>query len=374
MASYKPVTAALRVLEVLDAVSGLQGNATVGKIYREIGIDKATIVRMLETLIHAHYVVRDRDEQTYQITGKSLALSAGFDRGKALGLIVSPLLDNFCHENGWPSLFAIFDQDANKFKKSKSLMESKLFKFDKQIEEKIKSSHDENIDYYANIGASFRFLNPYNIKEPIVSFFKVNLHHFYELITRNRRIKTQNYLLNSIIISCLILFSSIIGFNIPQYIKNVKIVNGYQKVVQKHENIKKILENKSAVINKVNSAKQRAEKVLGKKDEFAGLIMKTPSLVPSGIEISKIEYKKENFAVFYGQALSDIDLNTFLENLKKTIGKSELTTMNESEISIYKGDNVIQNQGEETSNSNQSLKSSTIKAKSFSIKIDLSNT
>lgn len=112
MASYKPVTAALRVLEVLDAVSGLQGNATVGKIYRETGIDKATIVRMLETLIHAHYVVRDRDEQTYQITGKSLALSAGFDRGKALGLIVSPLLDNFCHENGWPSLFAIFDQDA----------------------------------------------------------------------------------------------------------------------------------------------------------------------------------------------------------------------------------------------------------------------
>ena len=268
----------------------------------------------------------------------------------------------------------IFDQDANKFKKSKSLMESKLFKFDKQIEEKIKSSHDENIDYYANIGASFRFLNPYNIKEPIVSFFKVNLHHFYELITRNRRIKIQNYLLNSITISCLILFSSIIGFNIPQYIKNVKIVNGYHKVVQKHENIKKILENKSAVINKVNSAKQRAEKVLGKKDEFAGLIMKTPSLVPSGIEISKIEYKKENFAIFYGQALSDIDLNTFLENLKKTIGKSELTTMNESEISIYKGDNVIQYQGEETSSSNQSLKSSTIKAKSFSIKIDLSNT
>ena len=141
--------------------------------------------------------------------------------------------------------------------------------------------------------------------------------------------------------------------------------------MQKHENIKKILENKSAAINKVNSAKKRAEKVLGKKDEFAGLIMKTPSLVPSGIEISKIEYKKENFAIFYGQALSDIDLNTFLESLKKTMGKSELTTMRESEISIYKGkgDNVIQDQGDDgIGSSNQSLKSSTIKAKSFSIK------
>ena len=112
MVSYKPVTAALRVLEVLDAVSGLQGNATVGKVYRETGIDKATIVRMLETLIHAHYVARDPDEQNYHITGKTLALSAGFDRGKALGRVVSPLLDSFCHENGWPSLFAIFDQDA----------------------------------------------------------------------------------------------------------------------------------------------------------------------------------------------------------------------------------------------------------------------
>ena len=141
--------------------------------------------------------------------------------------------------------------------------------------------------------------------------------------------------------------------------------------MQLHENIKKELQNRNAVIMKVNSAKQIAEKVLGKKDEFAGLIMKTPSLVPSGIEISKIEYKKENFAVFYGQALSDIDLNNFLESLKKTIGKSELTTMNESEIPIYKGNNVIQNQGEEAG---QSLKSSTIKAKSFSIKIDLSNT
>ena len=112
MVSYKPVTAALRVLEVLDAVSALRGSATVGKIYRETGIDKATIVRMLETLIHAHYVVREPDEKSYQITGKTLALSSGFDRGKALGRVVSPLLDNFCHENGWPSLFAIFDQDA----------------------------------------------------------------------------------------------------------------------------------------------------------------------------------------------------------------------------------------------------------------------
>ena len=47
MVSYKPVTAALRVLEILDSVSEFQGSATVGKIYSKTGIDKATIVRML---------------------------------------------------------------------------------------------------------------------------------------------------------------------------------------------------------------------------------------------------------------------------------------------------------------------------------------
>ena len=100
-------------------------------------------------------------------------------------------------------------------------MKLKLFKFDKQTEERIKSSHDKNISYYANIGASFRFLNPYSIQEPIKNFFKVNLHHFYETIIRNRKIKIQDYVLNLITISFLILFSSIITFNIPQYVKKI---------------------------------------------------------------------------------------------------------------------------------------------------------
>ena len=100
---------------------------------------------------------------------------------------------------------------------------------------------------------------------------------------------------------------------------------------------------------------------------------KTPSLVPNGIIINKIEYKKADYAVFHGDALSDIDLNIFLEKLKKNIGRSELTTMNEAEISIYE-ENVIQYQGEETSSSDQSLNNVTIKAKNFSITINLSDT
>jgi uncharacterized protein YjgD (DUF1641 family) len=271
----------------------------------------------------------------------------------------------------------VFDQDVSKLKKFKSTKELKLFKFDKQTEERIKSSHDKNISYYANIGASFRFLNPYNIQEPIRNFFKVNLHHFHEIIIRNRKIKIQNYLLNLITISFLILFSSIITFNIPQYIKNARIVNNHQKVIQLHDSIYEDIKNKNILIKEIKIKKQLAQKILGKKkDEFAKLMLITPSMVPSGILINKIEYKRADYAVYHGNALSDIDLNTFLERLKKNLGRSELTTMNEAVITVSEENNSaeIQENDSEFDVPDQSLNNLTIKAKSFSITVNLSET
>ena len=71
MGSYKPVNAVIRGMEVLAAVNKLKGKATVGEIHRETAIDKATIVRMLETLMHAGYVYRDDDRTMYEVTGKT---------------------------------------------------------------------------------------------------------------------------------------------------------------------------------------------------------------------------------------------------------------------------------------------------------------
>ena len=271
----------------------------------------------------------------------------------------------------------VFDQDVSKLKKFKSIKELKLFKFDKQTEEKIKSDHDKDISYYANIGASFRFLNPYNVKEPIKNFFKVNLHHFYETIIRNRKIKIQNYVLNLITISFLILFSSIITFNIPQYVKNTRIVNNHLKVIKLHNSIYEDIKNKKIKIEKIKTEKQIAQTVLGKKkDEFAVLIAKTPSLVPGGIIINKIEYKKEDYAVYHGNALSDIDLNIFLERLKKNIGRSELTTMNKSVITVFEANNAIENLSgdSEFEPSSDQISNNTINTKTFTITIDLSDT
>lgn len=112
MPSYRPVTAALRVLEVLAATSRLGDRATLAEIHRLTGLDKSTILRMLETLEHAGLVVRDDDRRSYQVTGKTLQLSAGYDRHRAVGTIVAPALAAFRTAVGWPSDVALFDHDS----------------------------------------------------------------------------------------------------------------------------------------------------------------------------------------------------------------------------------------------------------------------
>lgn len=112
MASYKPVTAALRVLDVLAAVNGANGRATVGETHRLTGIDKATIVRMLETLQHAGYIMRNEATASYQVTGKTLLLSNSYDRHSVVASLIADDLAAFRREIGWPSDVAILDNDA----------------------------------------------------------------------------------------------------------------------------------------------------------------------------------------------------------------------------------------------------------------------
>lgn len=112
MASYKPVTAALRVLEVLAAVNRLGARATLAEIHHEAGIDKATTVRMLETLIHAGYILREKDRPIYRPTGKTLALGSAYDRHRVVSALISGDLAEFRQQIGWPSDVALMDHDA----------------------------------------------------------------------------------------------------------------------------------------------------------------------------------------------------------------------------------------------------------------------
>lgn len=111
MTSFKPVAAVVRGLAVLKAVS-TSTPATVGSIHAQTGIDKATIVRMLETLQHQGYVVRNEENSQYQLTGRCLLLSSGYDRLARMGDLADPILAEFRTRMGWPSDLAVRDRDA----------------------------------------------------------------------------------------------------------------------------------------------------------------------------------------------------------------------------------------------------------------------
>lgn len=111
MPSFKPVIALVRGLEVLKVVNA-EGQATVRSLNKATGLDKATIVRMLETLEHAGYVMRDPDNAVYSPTGRTLLLSQGYDRHLWVGAVAEPILGEFRSRIGWPSDVAICDADA----------------------------------------------------------------------------------------------------------------------------------------------------------------------------------------------------------------------------------------------------------------------
>lgn len=111
MSSFKPVEAVARALRVLRVVNE-EPISTVASIHKSTGIDKATIVRMLETLEHEGYVVRDPERRTYVVTARTLLLSQGYDKPRWIGTIAEPTLSRFRNSIGWPSDIALFDQDA----------------------------------------------------------------------------------------------------------------------------------------------------------------------------------------------------------------------------------------------------------------------
>lgn len=111
MASFQPVTAALRVLDVLTVVNRLR-EASVGDIFRETGLNRPTIVRMLETLIAAGFVARHATHARYLPTGRTLNLSSGYQRHEEMALAAAPVLAALHKRLQWPSDVAVFDGDA----------------------------------------------------------------------------------------------------------------------------------------------------------------------------------------------------------------------------------------------------------------------
>ena len=110
MSSYNSVIALVRGVEVLKAVNQL-GQASVGAIHSATGINKPTVVRMLQTLIAEGYIAKDADG-LYVTTGKTLLLSQGYDLHRRVAALTEPLLTEAQSKLGWPLDIGLRDQDA----------------------------------------------------------------------------------------------------------------------------------------------------------------------------------------------------------------------------------------------------------------------
>ena len=111
MTSYDPVIALTRGLEVLKSLNEL-GPASVGELHQATSIAKPTIVRMLETLVHAGYVHFLPQERQYQVTARVLLLSNGYELQHQLIRLARPVLNDYRQRVGWPIELGVFDQDA----------------------------------------------------------------------------------------------------------------------------------------------------------------------------------------------------------------------------------------------------------------------
>lgn len=109
--SYPPINALVRGLALLAEVNRL-GVAGVGALQKATGISKSTIVRNLETLEYTGFVARDRRRDGYVVTAKALSLSAGYDRGRRLIELATPILNEFRRTMPWPSDLALFDGES----------------------------------------------------------------------------------------------------------------------------------------------------------------------------------------------------------------------------------------------------------------------
>jgi IclR family transcriptional regulator, mhp operon transcriptional activator len=110
MTSYRPVTALQRGLEVLEVINRGKSMSLQG-IHQATKLHKATVIRMLETLIDSGYVAKTA-RSSYVSTGRTLLLSQGYDVVARIGEATTPTLTQFRKEIGWPSDIGIHSGDS----------------------------------------------------------------------------------------------------------------------------------------------------------------------------------------------------------------------------------------------------------------------
>jgi IclR family mhp operon transcriptional activator len=105
MESTRPIRALLRGLDAL-LVLNLRDGATVAEVASDIRLPRTTTYRVLETLAHAGYVLRDPDDDRYRLTRLVRGFSDGFDEEAWVAQIARPYLYELCRDIAWPAAIA----------------------------------------------------------------------------------------------------------------------------------------------------------------------------------------------------------------------------------------------------------------------------
>ena len=256
--------------------------------------------------------------------------------------------------------------DESKFE---NILTNKKIKFSKKL---IKKFNQDNIledKLYPVIGASLRLFNPFNIKENLFLRFKQNLYPYKDQLINNRKIQATSGSLSMVLILLLLIFSSIIGLNVPKYLEKNQLLASHPVVVNDYNSLMEEIKTSSSKVKKIEKEKELAEKLIVKTDNFSKIIIETPKIVPNGVELQKVDYIKNDSVVFYeGYALTDYDLNLFLNNIKKRVGNPDITSLSLAELTETI---EINNEGDEEDQQIIVPSEDVLKLRNFKIKVEL---
>lgn len=90
-----------RGLAVLEALNRL-GSATALVLAREAGVPRATVYRLLQTLLDLGYVRRNPGDDRYQLRLKVRGLSEGFEDEHWISSVAAPVLLDLTRSISWP--------------------------------------------------------------------------------------------------------------------------------------------------------------------------------------------------------------------------------------------------------------------------------
>ena len=256
--------------------------------------------------------------------------------------------------------------DESKFE---NIFTNKKIKFSKQLVKKINEDNFLEDKLYPVIGASLRLLNPFNIKENLFLKFKQNLYPYKEQLINNRKIQATSGSLSMVLMLFLLIFSTIMGLNIPKYLEKNQLLASHPALVKEYNSLMEEIKTSSSKVKKIEKEKELAEKLIVKTDNFSKIIIETPQIVPTGVELQKVDYIKNDSVVFYeGYALTDYDLNLFLKNIKKKIGNPDITNLSLAEFTETVD---IINEGSEDVQQIIPSSADVLKLRNFKIKVEL---